>query len=393
MLLCVCFWCPDQGHCEREVDALLGASPGDLYTEPMTDDSAPLGALATERSTESNAIYAALITGGIGAIFGLTVYLLTQQDMPLWGNWSLATVTSLGAAVVAAVTAALGYWRSRTLPGQSWRLDLPRWSEIINTVSTVLVHVGISTITVIAVFLVLDLGFIDWVVNGFWGIVIAALAFGLTGYLVTLSATHMTTGRMSKLLMIFVIIGTVTSMLTTPDPHWWQLHFSQLGTFLDVSSFVFNGTLIAGGLLVTTFSVYIAQDLQHVAAQGAVAPRVPRIVSTLFGIMGVMLACVGVIPVNVSLILHNLAATGMAVMFGVLLIGGFWWLRRFPRTYAISAAAFLVTLVLTAVLFGSGFFTLTALEIIAFALIFGWIAVFIRFLLVAGSTQRAGARS
>ena len=72
-------------------------------------------------------------------------------------------------------------------------------------------------------------------------------------------------------------------MITTPDPEWWTVHFSQLGTFDDLSSWVFNGTLIAGGLLVTTFAVYIANDMQQLADEGVLAnPRAPRIVSTLF---------------------------------------------------------------------------------------------------------------
>ena len=125
-------------------------------------------------------------------------------------------------------------------------------------------------------------------------------------------------------------------------PDWWKVHFSQLGTFDDLSSFVFNGTLIAGGLLVTTFAVYIANDMHALVSRGKLTnPRASRIVSTLFVIMGIMLACVGIFPVDVSLLLHNLSATGMAVMFLVLLIAGPKLLRGMPRTYFLSAWAFL----------------------------------------------------
>ncbi|MFC8681981.1 hypothetical protein ACFT30_10700, partial [Microbacterium ureisolvens] len=102
--------------------------------------------------------------------------------------------------------------------------------------------------------------------------------------------------------------------------------------------------------------------------------------------MGIMLACVGIFPVDVNLALHNLSASGMAAMFLVLLIGGPNFLRGMPRTYFVASWGFLGAMVVSVVLFipAIGYFSLTAFEIIVFALIFGWIAVFIRFLGVAG---------
>ena len=110
------------------------------------------------------------------------------------------------------------------------------------------------------------------------------------------------------------------------------------------------------------------------------------VVPALFVVMGVMLACVGIFPVDVNLALHNLSASGMAAMFLVLLISGPILLRGMPRTYFVSSWAFLGATVLSVILFvpAVGYFSLTAFEIIVFALIFGWIAVFIRFLGVAG---------
>ena len=44
--------------------------------------------------------------------------------------------------------------------------------------------------------------------------------------------------------------------------------------------------------------------------------------------MGVMLACVGIFPVNVNLALHNLSASGMAAMFIVLLGPAFYQIEK-----------------------------------------------------------------
>jgi hypothetical membrane protein len=168
-----------------------------------------------------------------------------------------------------------------------------------------------------------------------------------------------------------------------------MVHFSHLGSFEnDLSSWVFNGTLMAGGLLVTTFAVYISNDMRVLVEAGVLAnARSPLIVSTLFVVMGIMLALVGVFPVDVNLLMHNLSAMGMAVMFLVLLIGGPNFLKGMPRTYFVASWAFLGAMVASVVLFAVGYFSLTAFEIIVFALIFGWIAVFIRFLGVAGQQR------
>lgn len=91
-------------------------------------------------------------------------------------------------------------------------------------------------------------------------------------------------------------------------------------------------------------------------------------------------AGVGAVPVSLSLFVHNLCAMGLAAMFLALLAGGPWLLRGLPRAYFRAATLFLVALLISLVLYVVGFFGLTAFEIVVFALIFGWIAVFIRFL-------------
>lgn len=103
--------------------------------------------------------------------------------------------------------------------------------------------------------------------------------------------------------------------------------------------------------------------------------------------MGAMLAGVGLVPVNVSLLIHNLCASGMAAMFFGLLVGGRWILRGMPRAYFVASWVFLAATLASVVLFVVGYFGLTAFEIIVFALIFGWIAVFIRFLGVTGTAE------
>jgi len=348
---------------------------------PLSDTVVPAPTLRVE----SEAVYAAMLSGAVGALYGLIVALLSP-DAPLASTGaSFGLAAAFGAAVAAVIAATVGYWRTRNRAGSEWRRTLPSWKFTVNTISVVIVHAALAFLATFAIFRVLSLGFVGLPVITFWAVVLMAVTLGLVSYLVYLSVSRMTTQRMSSLLMAFVVIGTLTAMVTTTDPAWWTIHFSHLGSFWSLSSFVFNGTLIAGGLLVTTFAVYLANDLQVLADAGALTnPRAPRIISVLFVVMGVMLACVGVFPVNVNLLLHNLSASGMAAMFLALLISGPAVLRGMPRTYFLASWAFLAATVASVVLFIVGYFTLTAFEILVFALIFGWIAVFIRFLGVTG---------
>ncbi|WP_137845272.1 DUF998 domain-containing protein [Microbacterium sp. 2FI] len=341
----------------------------------------------TERRTESEAVYAALGAGVVGAVYGFFVALLATR-LTIGGDDPFAVWAAIGSAVVAAVASTFEYWRARNRPGQEWRRELASWKFTVNTISVVVVHTALAFVSTYALYRVLALGFIGLPVITFWAVVLMAVTLGLTTWVVYLSVSRMTTQRMSSLLMAFIVIGTLTAMVTTPDPEWWKVHFSWLGTFDELSSWVFNGTLIAAGLLVTTFAVYIANDLRELTAAGVLTnPRGPRIVSVLFAVMGIMLACVGIFPVDVSMPLHNLSASGMAVMFLVLLIGGPKFLAGMPRTYFVSSWAFLGATIASLVLFVVQYFSLTAFEILVFALIFGWIAVFIRFLGVAGAAR------
>lgn len=355
-----------------------------------TVNSSPSADTATTpgRRAESEAVYAALGAGVLGAMYGLVVALLIPSLRIAGTETSFAVWAASGAAVVAAAASTTEYWRARNRPGQEWRRTLPSWKFTVNTISVVIVHTALAFVAVYALYRLLAMGFIGLPVVTFWSVVLMAVTLGLTTWVVFLSVSAMTTQRMSTLLLAFIAIGTLTATVTTPDPEWWKVHFSHLGTFEDdLSSWVFNGTLIGAGLLVTTFAVYISNDMRALADDGVLQnPKGVRIVPVLFVVMGIMLACVGVFPVDVNMPMHNISASGMAAMFLVLLIGGPNFLRGMPRTYFVASWTFLAAMVASVILFIPviGYFSLTAFEIIVFALIFGWIAVFIRFLGVAG---------
>lgn len=333
---------------------------------------------------ESRALYAALIAGVIGALLAIVLEFL--PPLPLFGEWSFGSVAAVACGITVAVATVVAYRRVLSQPGQEWRR--PR-SPVLNVASftgVVLVHSLFSVLVTVVGFLVVSLGFRGLVLDLFWSIVLMTTATGLNVWVASLSASHLTTVRLSNMLMRFVALGTLASTVTASDPDWWRIHFSHLGTFGGLSSILFNGTLIVGGLMVTAFALYVSNDMQPLVAAGVLRNRrSPGVVSTMFVIMGVMLAGVGLVPVNVSVLIHNLCASGMAFAFAALLLAGPWILRGMPRAYFVASWLFVAAMILFVFLFTTEFFGLTAFEIVVFALIFGWISVFIRFLATTGA--------
>ena len=79
--------------------------------------------------------------------------------------------------------------------------------------------------------------------------------------------------------------------------------------------------------------------------------------------------------------LHNLCATGMAIAFSVMVLGSPRILAGLPRRFFVFCIGTFVVLIGSFLLFEPvGYYNLTALELIAFSIIFGWISVFIRFI-------------
>ncbi|MEU1971879.1 DUF998 domain-containing protein [Microbacterium sp. NPDC019599] len=350
-------------------------APAGTASQPHTAAPAPSLRVVNE------GLSAGVSAGVLGAILGLLVTWL-WPDLPLSGTGSFGDISSILAGAVAIASTSTGYWRSRHSAGQEWRLSLAPWKFAVNAVSVVIVHTIIAMLATIAGYFILSEAFLGLTMVPFWAAVLMAINLGFVAHFTYVSASRMTTQRMSSLLMAFILVGALTAMVTTPDPEWWHLHFSHLGTFeSSVSSWIFNGTLIAGGLLVTTFAVYVAHDMHALADRGILKrANSPRIVSVVFVVMGIMLAGVGLVPVDVNLVVHNLSATGMAIVFMGLLVSAPRVLAGMPRTFFVVTWGFLAALVVSIILFVTQYFLLTAFEIIVFALVFAWIAVFIRFL-------------
>jgi len=75
---------------------------------------------------------------------------------------------------------------------------------------------------------------------------------------------------------------------------------------------------------------------------------------------------------------HTGFASGMAVVFGILVIRLPAWIPGIARPFVALGWLFIAVIVVLAVFFAVQYYTLTAVELVAGILVFSWIILFIR---------------
>ncbi|TDE92580.1 hypothetical protein EXU48_13625 [Occultella glacieicola] len=357
-----------------------GRTPTTGPPVPTTSEPTPSGAVPDhERYVrgETEALVAAATAAVLAAGVGLIVF--RGSATPLWGESSIGLVALAVTLVVAAVAGGVGYLRSWSLPGRQWRRSLRPWLKALDVLGVVLVHTALGGLLTLGAFALLQQSFRGLALDPFLASGAVALAAGLVAYWVYLSVQSTSTVRLASLLVAFLAIGTFTSMATAQDPRWWEYHFSQLGSFGDGSSGLFNMTLAIAGLLVTSFALSLHRNLQALHRAGVlVYDFAPRVVAAAFVVMGLMLSCVGIVSIPVNESLHNVFAWGLVLAFGVLLLGSPILLRGLPGQFFGVTAVMVAVLIGAAVAFFLGRIVFTAFELTAFVVIFAWIMVFIR---------------
>ncbi|HEY9266989.1 MAG TPA: hypothetical protein VIQ11_20540, partial [Mycobacterium sp.] len=276
----------------------------------VTFPSPPAAGVANRRrrvAIETESVLAGVVAAGVTAIVGALSF--AGAEWSLWGGWSVGAFAAIAVVVLGIGAAATGYWRARDLPGQEWRHELGAWKFSLDVATVAAVHAVIGALVTVMVFVLLQRSFEGLVVDPWIATGASAVASGLAAYWIYLSVTSLTTPKLAALLVVFMSLTVLTSMATSQDPQWWQIHFSQLGTSNDVSSGLFNIALVIAGAFVTTFAMYVFRDLSALVRQGVLTHTwTPRVVSVVFVVMGVLLAFVGLFPLDVSMLIHNMSA-------------------------------------------------------------------------------------
>lgn len=319
--------------------------------------------VSDRRSLEASALWLGVVAFITVAIIAIPVFRL--QEVPISGPGSIGQYAAIASGVTGALIYLVGrYVRNSTRP--------KNFLEVIDNVAVALAHGIIALLSWLLLSVIFERSFIDAPVFGVPSLILAGTVAGLTAYICFLSAVSMNLNLISAVLAVFLLEGVMASALTASDPHWWTHNLSTLGIPDGISSLAFNVTIIIAGILVAGLARTATANLP------ARNPKAAKIVRILLILIGILLSLVGVFPVSEFLLIHNTVATGMAVLFGVLVVFLPYWIPGMPRPFVLMGWSFLAIIVYLAVLFAIGSYTLTAVELIAGLMIFAWIVLFIR---------------
>lgn len=178
---------------------------------------------------------------------------------------------------------------------------------------------------------------------------------------------------------IMLAAGALLAMLTTPDPLWWQLHFSQLGTFPVFSGYVFNAGVVASSALLVLLAARLrCEMLRHVGTSVLTNRRAAFIVPLLIALIGVHLSIIGFVPLSTSVFIHERGSSGAVLAFAAALLSSRWTLRGMHGCVARTTRRVGIALVVGAVPFATGVINLALFELIVFSLMFVWLVTITR---------------
>lgn len=324
----------------------------------------------SRQSLESVALILGAAVFVVSGTIGLFVF--WGSSAPISGPNSLGQYVAVSSAIAAAIVVvwARSLRRSRSVgEGAGPRLH---WFDIA---AIALAHAVIAMLSWIAIADVMARSFVDALVFPLSAAVLAGVATAVTAYVVFLSAVNLTPILLSLVLAVFLLVGAVTSMLSASDPHWWHKNLSTLGMTDDLSGNAFNLTLIIAGVLVTTIANYATAGLP---AATELERRHRRFVRVSLILIGILLGCVGLFSLDVSLALHNLSATGMAIVYTVLVVRLRTLIPTTPTVFLWLGYVFVGVIAVLVVFFMTGYYNLTAVELILAVLVFSWLIVFMR---------------
>jgi hypothetical membrane protein len=355
--------------CEQEDHAVSDSSPISRIIDRPTGDT---------ESKESSALLIGTAAFIVGGLIALIVF--WGREVPISGRGSLGDFAALGGAITAACAFVFGCVlrrrarrREAELTGEKLLRDrVLRWYDIA---ALTLAHAIIALLGWVALAAIMTESFPGAVVYSTAAAALGGVAIALTAFVSYLSAVNLTPMLLSIILAMFLALGVIASMLSATDPLWWQKNLSTLGISDDFSALAFNLTLIIAGVMVTTIAHYATSFLPDETTREV---RGRRFVRYALALIGILLACVGIFPVDEFPQMHNISAVGMIIVFVTMTVTLRRQLPSMPRVFVLLGYVYVAAIVVLAIFFITGYYSLTAVELVVAVLVFSWVILFLR---------------
>lgn len=289
------------------------------------------------------------------------------HPVPLTGSQSVGSLTIVAGVLTGAVFFIIFFMKTRNDPENRFSRQIYWRNFPVITIAFIM----ILAFALVGAFWVLELLFPKVVFDRFTSLLLIIVFTYFANAFMIWAALTINGRSLSTLLTIVIISGCVVSMAANGQRRWWQHNLSFLGTQEARNAWQFNLTLIFSALLMVVLIDYLFVSLSRIY------PRTWRTstLRVLLTLTAIDFGAVGLFPNNTAFHwLHDLVAGGLVTLLVLLIIGVRWLLPAVTKDFLwLSYGAGVVLLLLN---FGFRWFrfpSLTAFEIQAFGISFGWL--------------------
>lgn len=297
-----------------------------------------------------------------------------RSQIPLVGSLSIANfVLSMG--VLSGVFSFLVFF----INGKRERI-VTQSKEIYwrNFPTILLSFIIILVFSLLVLFKVMGLLFIGATFDQYTATMLFFIFVAAINYFMIYSALSITPAKLTSILIFVIIGGVLLAMITNRDHLWWQFNFSFLGTIEAKNRWQFNVTLMFSALLMVALIDSLFVELQKAI------PHSKRLTALriLLTLTALDLGAVGLFPYTETgpfQGVHNLVAEFLVYLIIILMVGIKWFLPHVTKEFLTISYLIAAALVVVSLLFQMlGYLSLTAFELLAFMLAFGWVVLLLQ---------------
>ncbi len=318
----------------------------------------------------------------VGLLTAVLIYVLNLNNalVPHLDEWgAFGVIGALCAILGTLITSAVGYAmgtqayndRAPDTHDRSW------WRGVIPVALTYMLAAfaiaSIANQTIEGAFRGLELGRWQAVMlgAGFAG----AIVFSLTKQAILTDAV-----RLLRTAIIVLAVGIYITASNIDNAEWWRVSFSYLGSWDSSVHWVFNMTLIVGGLLLLFWASLFVKDLatlerhDYATARGFYWYRI-----ALYWVP-VAIAFVGFFKTRdgtFNSLMHNLSAYSLAAILGAMMVALPWAVPKINRDFRNFTLVLTLALGATLLLSALKIFNTVGLEVISFGLGIVWLQMFV----------------
>jgi hypothetical membrane protein len=308
----------------------------------------------------------------ISGIIALVVFLMTKNSQISFTGSRHLSVASLS-LILSSILGFFGFiW---IYLRKSCDLSKSKFNIFRETLTLAIAYTSIAFAVQIIFWYIIGKTFSGATFDPFTAGILVLVFVGIMLYFLISAAVSVTLSNLILLLFTTFIGGILVSMATNNQKDWWQHNFSFLGTGEASQHWQFNVTLIFSALILLTITDFLFAEF----SKSNLYNYKFKIIRIFYILIAFLIAFVGIFPAQSwTMPIHNNSAFGLVAVVLIMIVFLKWLVPSISKEFLILSWAALIALVLSAIAFmGIHYLSLTVFEIIAFAIAFTWLVMFI----------------